>query len=492
MNHYFLAIDQGTTSTRAMIFDAEQRVVAVSQIPFQQYFPESGWVEHDPEEIWQSVLEVCRQAIAQSGLSPSKIAALGISNQRETTVLWHKKTGQVVAPAIVWQDRRTTNYCQQLKEKFGDIIQQKTGLLLDPYFSASKIHWLLNHYPEAKVLAATGELAFGTIESFLIYRLTGGEKHVSDISNASRTALFNIHTASWDPELLKIFEIPDSLLPEVLDNATFFGACKENLLGASIPITGAAGDQQAAMIGQACLQAGLMKTTLGTGAFLMLNTGEQAVHSQYQLLTTIAYQIGSKRHYALEGSIFNAGTSIKWLRDDLNLIQDAKETEALAMSLSSNDGVYLVPAFTGLGAPYWRADLRAMIYGLTRASSKAHFARAALEAVAYQLADVVQAMQADAKLTVCEMRLDGGLTANAWLMQFMADMLKLPVLLPANAEASCLGAALLAGIGSGLYNSLEEASKLWRATRKFLPNMSEEIRDQNYHGWREALAKIMA
>lgn len=491
MNHYILAIDQGTTSTRACIYDKDQSLVAWSQQEFEQFFPQIGRVEHNPQDIWQSTLSVCHSALAQANIKASQVIGLGISNQRETTIMWHKQTGEAVSPAIVWQDRRTHEYCQGLKDAgFDEVIQRKTGLLIDPYFSASKIRWILDHIPRAQALVDQGLLAFGTVESYLVWQLTGGKRHVTDVSNASRTLLMNIHNFDWDDELLAIFGIPRSILPTIVDNSGHVGDTLPALFGAAIPITGLAGDQQAAMVGQACIQPNSLKATVGTGAFLMLNTGQQVIQSQCRLISTVAYKIGNDYAYALEGSIFNTGTAVKWLRDQMGLIQAATDTERLARSLMSNDGFYLVPSFTGLGAPYWQPEARALCYGITRATTPAHFARGALEAVAYQLLDIKHLMEQDAALTIHDIRLDGGLTANHWFLQFLADMLNVPLLLSPVAEASCYGAGLLAAIGAGQFANLQQASTHWHASRKILPTMAAALRLQNYQGWSQALGML--
>ncbi len=492
MKQYILAIDQGTTSTKACIYDQQQHMIAWAQLEFKQYFPQVGWVEHDPEELWQSVLAVCHKALATANVSASQIAALGISNQRETTILWHKVSGEVVHPAIVWQDRRTFDYCQQLKAQgFDPLIHQKTGLLIDPYFSASKIRWILDHVPRAKTLADQGLLAFGTVETYLLWRLTGGKVHFTDVTNASRTSLMNIHTLSWDPELLAIFAIPASVLPTIVKNVGDFGDTMPSLFGDAIAIKALVGDQQAAMIGQACITPGTLKVTLGTGAFLMLNSGSQVIQSTCHLISTVAYQVGSECAYALEGSVFNTGTAVKWLRDQLGLIKTAAETEGLARSLTSNDGFYLVPSFTGFGAPYWQPDISAMCYGITRATSKAHFARGALEAVAYQLLDIKIAMERDVAFAIHELRVDGGLAVNNWFIQFLADMLAIPLLMTPVTEASCSGAALLAAIGAGFYRDLTDATQHWHANRKILPTMASATRLSNHQGWIKAVTMLL-
>lgn len=492
MSHYILAIDQGTTSTKACIYDEEHCLLAWAQQELKPAFPQIGRVEHDPEDIWQSVLLVCHQVLAQANLNASQIAALGISNQRETTLVWHKETGQTLTPAIVWQDRRTTEDCKALKRQGLDAyIQKTTGLLIDPYFSATKIRWILDNIPRAKSLADQGLLAFGTVESFLVWRLTGGVTHITDVTNASRTSLMNIHTLHWDEQLLQIFAIPASVLPTIVPNVGQFGETMPALFGAAIPITGLVGDQQAAMIGQACLRPATWKATIGTGAFLMLHTGATVVQSSCQLISTVAYQVHQDLAYALEGSIFNTGTAVKWLRDQLGMIQSAAETESLAKSLTSNDGFYLVPSFTGFGAPYWQPDISAMCYGITRATSRAHFARGALEAVAYQLLDIKTAMANDAGLVIGDIRVDGGLAANNWFLQFLADMLNVPLLLSSTTEASCSGAAALAVIGAGLAPDLQQATRHWHATRKILPTMNSVTRDRNYQGWSRAVTMLL-
>ncbi|MCD6046915.1 MAG: Glycerol kinase [Gammaproteobacteria bacterium] len=490
--YYILAIDQGTTSTRAILFDQDHHIIALDQQEFTQYFPQPGWVEHDAEEIWQTVLTTCQNAIAKSHVDPKLIVGLGISNQRETSILWEKSTGKVLGRAIVWQDRRTAEQCEKLKaENLTHWIQQKTGLLLDPYFSATKIRWMLDHLPGAQQKADNGELAFGTIESFLVWKLTAGKVHVTDVTNASRTLLMNISTRQWDQELLDLFKVPRALLPEIVSNAEKVGETDTGLLGIAIPITGMAGDQQAALVGQACIESGMLKTTLGTGAFLTLNTGKQLIYSSHQLLTTMGYDVKGDIAYVLEGSIFSAGAVLKWLRDELQLVQNVKETEALAQSLSGNDGVYLVPAFTGLGAPYWNPDVRGNLSGITRGTTKAHIVRAALESIAYQLRDVLDAMNKDVVDGIKEIRVDGGLTASAWLLQFIANLLNTPVLLTATQEASCYGASILAAIGAGCFPNLKSATQHWRAVRKFLPSFSAEERNSVYAGWLKAVHQLL-
>ncbi len=490
---YILAIDQGTTSSRAMIFDQDQHLISKAQSEFPQYFPQSGWVEHDPESIWQSVLDCCHGALAKSHVAPKNIRGIGISNQRETTIVWNRHTGRPIGPAIVWQDRRTALFCETLKTKQKNIdqfLQDKTGLLLDPYFSATKIDWLLKNIANARQQAEAGDLLFGTVESFLVWRFTRGKVHVTDISNASRTLLMNIHTGQWDDELLSFFNIPKAMLPTIVNNAEKIAEVDEFFFGFPIPITGMAGDQQAALVGQACINEGMLKATLGTGAFLMLNTGHKVIRSNNQLVSTVAYRINNKITYALEGSIFNVGTIINWLKNELQLIHSPKETETLAESLASNEGVYFVPAFTGLGAPYWRPDARGAIVGLSRNTSKAHIVRAALEAIAYQLRDIQLAMEQDAQEEIQEVRVDGGLTANHWLLQFSANMMNVPLLQTVFQEASCYGAEMLAAVGAGCYEDLAAATKHWQAAHKFLPQLSDVHRDQLYEAWMKAVAKV--
>jgi len=501
MTHFLLAIDQGTTSTRAMIFNHLGQPISIYQLALKQYFPQPGWVEHDPEEIWQATLTCCRQAVQKANLVFNDICAIGITNQRETTIIWDKATGEPIHRAIVWQDRRTAEFCQQLSQagyelpnespNYESKIQLKTGLLLDPYFSASKIHWLLETIPHARERAERGELAFGTIDCFLLWRLTRGAQHITDATNAARTLLYNIHTQEWDKELLDLFKIPRSLLPQVQDNTAHFGLTHSSLFGKEIPILAMAGDQQAALVGQACFQPGMIKSTYGTGAFLILNTGQKAVASQNRLLTTIAYRLNGVTTYGIEGSIFSAGSSIQWLRDKLCLFKEAGETENLAANLQDNGGVYLVPAFTGLGAPYWAPNARGSIEGLTRDSERAHVARAALEAVAYQTRDLLDAMMADGAIQTIDIRVDGGMVVNNWLMQFLADMLQLPVERAVVNETTALGVAYLAGLQAGVFTSLEQISKLWQCNRRFEPRMNKDRVNKLYQGWLAAVKCVL-
>ncbi len=492
MPHYLLAIDQGTTNSRAIIFTEEGALVSQYELSLKQYYPHPGWVEQDPEEIWENTLICCREVMKKINISAKDIAGIGISNQRETTVIWDKKTGKPIYPAIVWQDRRTSNLCKQLTQlKVNSQLAAKTGLLLDPYFSATKIMWLLEYVPDARKRAEKGELLFGTLDTYLLWCLTKGESHLTDATNASRTLLFNIHEQQWDNELLKAFNIPSELLPAVLDNSAPFGETDPSHFGHPIPITGMAGDQQAATVGQACFQEGMVKTTYGTGGFMLLNTGTKAIESKNQLLATIAYRIKGKVTYGLEGSFFSAGTTIKWLRDSLKLIKTAAETESLAASIPNTGGVYLVPGFTGLGAPYWDPEARGAILGLTRNSSIAEIARASLEAVCYQTRDLLTSMQSDSHVLLEVMRVDGGMVENKWLLQFLSNTLNREVQRPACIETTALGVAFLAGLELGIYRSLDDISSLWQSNMQFKPAMPEETRQQLYTGWLEAVSRVL-
>ncbi len=492
MKGHILAIDQGTTSSRAIVFTKAGKNVGVAQQEFKQYYPQNAWVEHDPEQIWATTLQCCQEAILKAGLTPQDIAAIGISNQRETTIVWDKATGKAVYPAIVWQDRRTAEACQKLSVRSGvnRQIKHKTGLLLDSYFSATKIAWILDNVEGARKRAENGELLFGTVDCYLLWRVTGGKTHATDASNASRTMLFIIRESCWDDDLLSLFKIPRAMLPTVVDNAGELGVIDAKLLGAAIPVCGMAGDQQAATVGQACFEKGMIKSTYGTGCFVLLNTGEKVVFSKNRLLSTIAYQINGKVTYGLEGSIFIAGAAIQWLRDGLKLFQSSSETEALARSIDSNEGVYMVPAFTGLGAPYWDPHARGAISGLTRDTGIAHIVRAALEAVCYQTQDLMQAMTADYKSELATLRVDGGMVANDWLLQFLSDILHLDVQRPACIETSALGAAFLAGLGVGLYGSLDEVAKIWSEQQTFTPVMSVDARENLCQGWKRAVNNV--
>ena len=482
-----LAIDQGTTSTRAMSFDTDGRPRKTSRHEFAQHYPRHGWVEHDVENIWKDVQKTLRQVVeADKGA----VQAIGITNQRETVVVWDRETGEAIHNAIVWQDRRTAGFCAELKARGHEKeIRAKTGLILDPYFSGTKLGWLLDNVKGARKRADKGELAFGTIDSFLLWRLTGGKVHATDASNASRTLLYDIHERRWDPDLCKMLDIPENLLPEVKDNSTIFGETEKGLLGRAVPIGGMAGDQQAAMVGQACFKRGDVKSTYGTGCFALLNTGDTALNSENGLLTTIAYSIGGKTTYALEGSIFAAGAAIKWLRDGLGLIHRAADTDDLANKLDDNHGVYMVPAFVGLGAPHWDPDARATITGLTFDATGAHIARAALESVAYQTADLIDAMIADGAEDARTIRVDGGMAANDWFCRFLADMLDTRVERPANIETTVAGAAYLAGLAVGVWDKLEDVAAAWKEDCIFEPTMKTGKREELRKGWLEALAR---
>lgn len=488
MSDYLLAIDQGTTSSRAIVFDRHNAIVSLAQQEFTQFYPQDGWVEHDANEIWSSTLATAREALQKAGLAADNIASIGITNQRETTVVWDRATGQPIHNAIVWQDRRTADTCRDLA-LHADMVTAKTGLLLDPYFSASKIAWILDHVDGARERAEAGELAFGTIDTWLLWNLTNGTVHATDATNASRTSLFDIHQQQWDDELLDIFCVPRRLLPAVQDSAADYG--KTTLLGGVIAIGGVAGDQQAALIGQACVAPGMSKSTYGTGCFMMLNTGEKAVHSQHKLLTTVAYRIKGQATYALEGSIFIAGAAVQWLRDAVQMVNHARETKDLAESIDSTGGVYLVPAFTGLGAPHWNPDARGAIVGLTRDSGVAEITRAALEAVAYQTRDLLDAMVADGAAAPTALRVDGGMVANDWLTQFLADMLNVPVDRPVVTETTALGAAYLAGMHAGWYSSLGELQQHWCMDQQFKPTMETARREALFAGWQQAITKIL-
>ncbi len=490
MSAFLLAIDQGTTSTRAMLFDHRASLVSQSQQEFTQHYPASGWVEHDAEEIWRVTLEVCRAALAQAGVTAEQVAGIGITNQRETTVIWDRRTGCPIHKAIVWQDRRTAPFCEQLKQAGHEpLVRERTGLLIDPYFSATKIHWILNEVPGAREAAERGELAFGTMDSYLLWQLTGGRQHRTDATNASRTMLFNIHTQQWDDDLLRLLDIPAALLPEVLDCAASFGVSEPALFGAGVTIGGVAGDQQAALIGQACFEPGMIKSTYGTGCFMILNTGSQPLMSNNRLLTTVAYRLQGQATYAIEGSIFVAGAAIQWLRDGLCLFRNASESEELARTAGCEQSVYLVPAFTGLGAPYWDPAARGAILGLTRNTGLADIVAAGLQSVCYQTRDLLQAMHSDgARLDT--LRVDGGMAVNDWAMQFLADILDVAVDRPRMTETTALGAAFLAGLQAGIFESTETVTALWQGQQRFEPNMAPALRERLYDGWREAVRRV--
>jgi len=496
MSQYILAIDQGTTSSRAILFDKDYAVKAVSQQEFTQHFPHSGWVEHDAQEIWESVLSTCREAMQKAGAKAADIAAIGITNQRETVVIWDRETGEPIHRAIVWQDRRTADYCASLKTDGHEAeFTAKTGLLIDPYFSGTKVPWLLDNVEGARARAERGELAFGTIDTFLIWRLTGGRVHVTDATNASRTLLYDIHRGDWDDSLLEILRVPRGILPEVLDSAAEFGDADPGLFGSSIAIRGVAGDQQAATVGQACFQPGMFKSTYGTGCFAVLNTGDQPVRSQNRLLTTIAYRLDGKTTYALEGSIFVAGAAVQWLRDGLGIIGSAPETGSMAADSDPGQSVYLVPAFVGLGAPYWDANARGALFGLTRATGPNELARAALESVCYQTRDLLEAMQGDWPHSVdldTVLRVDGGMVGSDWTMQYLADILAAPVDRPQVLETTALGAAYLAGMKTGFYPGLDEFAGAWRLEKRFEPAMEEATRESKYAGWKDAVKRTLS
>ena len=494
---YLLALDQGTSSSRSIVFDAQGHIVALAQQELPQIYPRPGWVEHDPMEIWRTQLATAREALAKAGLKAADIRALGITNQRETTVVWNRKTGQPIHHAIVWQDRRAEATCAQLREDGkADLIQAKTGLLVDAYFSGTKLKWLLDNVPQARQQAARGELAFGTIDSWLMWHLTGGALHATDVTNASRTMLFNVHTNSWDAELLALLDIPESLMPRVLPSSTHYGDVLPELLGAAIPIGGVAGDQQSALFGQACFKEGMAKNTYGTGCFMLVHTGHKFQTSHNGLLTTSAAQVTPHTEYAFEGSVFVGGAVVQWLRDGLHAIQGSGEVQALAQSVPDSGGVMMVPAFTGLGAPYWKPDARGTITGLSRGTTVAHIARAALESIAYQSAALLQAMSRDAVAAgaapVAELRVDGGACINDLLMQFQADLLGIPVVRPAVTETTALGAAYLAGLSSGVYASTAELSTLWRAERTFLPTLSADRAAGLMAQWEHAVRQTVA
>ncbi len=488
-----LAIDQGTTSTRALIFNEDMQVVASAQKEFEQHFPQSGWVEHEPQDIWQTTLATSREAIEMAGIDATDIKAIGITNQRETTLIWDRETGQPVYRAIVWQDRRTADICARLKDEGHEaLVASKTGLLLDPYFSGTKIAWILDNVTGAREAAAAGRLAFGTVDTYLLWCLTSGKVHATDATNASRTLLYNIETGQWDNELLKLFDVPRSLLPDVRDCAADYGNCDPRILGAPIPIAGIAGDQQAATVGQACFSPGMLKSTYGTGCFALLNTGSERIASRNRLLTTVAYQLDGKPTYALEGSIFVAGAAVQWLRDGLKIIENATQSGGLAQQADPTENVYLVPAFVGLGAPYWDAECRGAMFGLTRNTGPAEVARAALESVAYQTRDLLEAMKQDWDTsTSTVLRVDGGMVASEWTMQRLADILNAPVDRPTNLETTAQGAAYLAGRQVDIYPDLEEFSAQWTLEKRFEPAMDAGQREEKYAGWRDAVRRTL-
>lgn len=488
---YLLSIDQGTTSSRAIIFDLNGASVFTAQEEFAQHYPDDGWVEHDADEIWDTTLNVSRKSLNWVRENGGTVAAIGITNQRETTVVWDKLTGKPIYPAIVWQDRRTAQLCSDLRNQgYEALVRDRTGLLLDPYFSATKIAWILDQVDGARQRALNGELLFGTIDSFLIYRLTGGQSHVTDATNASRTLIFNIHTQQWDDELLELFNIPRMVLPEVRNSADDFGVCKADILGQEIAISGVAGDQQAALIGQACVEKGMIKSTYGTGCFVVMNTGDTPVESQHRLLTTVAYRLNGKTTYALEGSIFIAGAAIQWLRDGLGILESAGQSEDLAKQLPDNQGVYLVPAFTGLGAPHWDPNARGAIFGLTRDTGPAHFVRAAIESVCYQTRDLLDAMSADG-LPPRVLRVDGGMVNNSWLCQFLADILNIEVSRPVQTETTALGAALLAGMQEGIVD-VGNLNAFWKSESTYQSEIEDETRVNLMKSWQGCVQRVLS
>lgn len=488
--NHILAIDQGTTSTRSIIYDGNAEAIATERNEFEQHYPDRGWVEHNAEDIWRDAVTTAKDTLEKAKVGAGDVTSIGITNQRETVVLWDRETGEPVYNAIVWQDRRTARFCDKLRaDGTEETIQSKTGLLIDPYFSASKLRWILDEVGGVRERAEAGKLAFGTIDSFLLWRLTGGKVHVTDATNASRTQLLNIHTGEWDDELLKIFGVPRAILPEVRGNSEVYGETDAKLFGKSIPIAGMAGDQQAALFGQACFEKGNVKSTYGTGCFMLFNTGEEAVKSENRMLTTIAYRLGGKTTYALEGAIFVAGAAIKWLRDGVGLIARASETDSMATRVPDSHGVYMVPGFVGLGAPHWDPDARGLICGLTLGSGAAHIARAALESVAYQTLDLAKAISQDGGGKPTGVRVDGGMAANDWFCQFLADMLEAPVSRPADLESTARGAAFLAGLATGVWSSTGDIAKSWTEASRFEPKMDKALRKTLIAGWEEALAR---
>ncbi|OLN21444.1 glycerol kinase [Domibacillus antri] len=494
MEKYIMSIDQGTTSSRAILFNKDGDIVHSAQKEFTQHFPNPGWVEHDASEIWGSVLACMATVLTEKDIQAGQIEAIGITNQRETTVIWDKETGRPIYHAIVWQSRQTADICTEIKQSGHEqTFRDKTGLLVDPYFSGTKVKWILDNVEGAREKAERGELLFGTMDTWLIWKLTGGQSHVTDYSNASRTLMFNIHTLEWDQELLDILGVPESLLPEVRPSSGVYGKTAPfHFFGQEIPVAGAAGDQQAALFGQACFEEGMAKNTYGTGCFMLMNTGEKAVKSEHGLLTTIAWGIDGKVEYALEGSIFVAGSAIQWLRDGLRMLKNAGDSEQYAERVASTDGVYVVPAFVGLGTPYWESDVRGAVFGLTRGTEKEHFIRAVLESLAYQTKDVLEAMEADSSISLKTLRVDGGAVKNTFLMQFQSDLLDVPVERTKINETTALGAAYLAGLAVGFWNDRSEISRNWKIARTFDPNMEDSVRDDLYNGWKKAVKAAIA
>ncbi|WP_010495824.1 glycerol kinase GlpK [Paenibacillus elgii] len=488
MERFILSLDQGTTSSRAILFNHDSRIVSAVQKEFAQYYPQPGWVEQDAEEIWESVVSVISLCLSKAGIGPSQVAAIGIANQRETTVVWDKMTGKPIYNAIVWQSRQTTPICERLKSQgWQDLVHEKTGLLIDAYFSATKAAWILDEVPGARARAERGELLFGTVDTWLIWKLTGGKVHVTDYSNASRTMMFNIRELKWDTELLKRLNIPESMLPEVRPSSCIYGVTDKEIVGGEIAIAGTAGDQQAALFGQACFEEGAAKNTYGTGCFMLMNTGSKAVYSKHGLLTTIAWGLGGRVEYALEGSIFVAGSAIQWLRDGLRMIKSAEESEAFASRVESAEGVYVVPALVGLGTPYWDSDARGAVFGVTRGTTKEHFIRATLEALAFQTKDVLAVMEEESGITLHSLRVDGGVVKNNFLMQFQSDILNVPVDRPVINETTALGAAYLAGLAVGYWAGQSDIVKQWKRNKTFMPNMDDAKRRNLYDGWKKAV-----
>lgn len=494
MEKYILALDQGTTSSRAILFNKQGDIVHAAQREFPQYFPKPGWVEQNPNEIWGSILAVIASCLSESGVKPKQIAGIGITNQRETAVVWDKETGYPIYNAIVWQSRQTAEICEELRSAgLNEVFREKTGLLIDPYFSGTKVKWILDHVDGARDRAVKGELLFGTIDTWLIWKLSGGVLHVSDYSNASRTLMYNIHELRWDDDLLELLNIPQAMLPEVRPSSEVYGQTDpHHFFGEEVPIAGAAGDQQAALFGQTCFEKGMIKTTYGTGCFMLMNTGDKPVSSQHGLITSIAWGLNGGVEYVLEGSIFVSGSAIQWLRDGLRMFRDAKDSETYALRVNSTDGVYVVPAFVGLGSPYWDSDVRGAVFGLTRGTTKEHFIRATLESLAYQTKDILVAMEKDSGIKVGTMRVDGGAVSNAFLMKFQSDILGIPVERPVIRETTSLGAAYLAGLAVGYWNDRDEICQSWSLDQRFEPKMTVKVRDELYNGWTKAIQAAMA
>lgn len=491
MGEYILALDQGTTSSRALVFDKKGTIVSLAQREFTQYFPKPGWVEHDPDEIWATQAGMAAEAISKKGIKSDQLAALGITNQRETVVVWDRKSGKAIYNAIVWQDKRTADYCDSLKKQGkSELVREKTGLVIDSYFSGTKVKWILDHVEGARAKAEAGELALGTVDSWLIWKMTDGQLHITDVTNASRTMLFNINTMEWDPELLELLDIPKSMLPEVRPSSGVYGHTHPNILASSIPIAGIAGDQQAALFGQMCTKEGMVKNTYGTGCFMLMNIGEKPIVSKNKLLTTVAWEIDGKVQYALEGSIFIAGAVVQWLRDSLKIIKNSAEVESLARSVDGSHGVYFVPAFAGLGAPHWNQHAQGSIFGLTRGSTDAHIARAALESIAYQTMDVLKAMEADSGISIQELRVDGGATVNDMLMQFQADVLNTATIRPKVVETTAMGAAYLAGLAVGFWKDQQQIQDLWQSDVQFRPKADRTAIEQGIKGWYRAIGAL--